>query len=150
MRTSTLAFIPSTNMEHPLRSMMTHSSRTSCQESGRVRSELIQQIYLITVGFFLFCFGLVFFCFFGVLFHFLFLAALCGIWDLRSRTRDGILAPCSGSMESQPLDHQGSLQCLLSRTSTSSQEDVTWTRFHAHLQSTKKNETQGLPWWSSG
>ena len=31
----------------------------------------------------------------------------CGLWDPSSPTRDQIQAPCSGSTESQPLDHQG-------------------------------------------
>ena len=39
---------------------------------------------------------------------FIFLAALQGLWDLSSPTRDGTQAPCSGSSESQPLDRQGS------------------------------------------
>ena len=37
-----------------------------------------------------------------------FLATLCGVWDLSSPTRGQTYAPCSGSLESQPLDHQGS------------------------------------------
>ena len=31
-----------------------------------------------------------------------------GTQDLSSLTRDGTYTPCSGSMESQPLDYQGS------------------------------------------
>ena len=38
----------------------------------------------------------------------LFLAALHGMWDLSSLTRDRTCAPCIGSAESQLLDHQGS------------------------------------------
>ena len=38
----------------------------------------------------------------------LFLAAPCSMWDLSSPTRDRTRVPCSGSAESQPLDHQGS------------------------------------------
>ena len=41
-------------------------------------------------------------------FFFFFLAMLCGMWDLSSPTRDRTLVPCNGSMESQPLDFQGS------------------------------------------
>ena len=37
-----------------------------------------------------------------------FLAALHGMWDLSSPTRDGTCTLCSGSTESQPLDLQGS------------------------------------------
>ena len=48
------------------------------------------------------------YCFFGKLFCFYFLAAPCSIWDLSSPTRDRTLTPCTGSAESQPLDHQGS------------------------------------------
>ena len=32
----------------------------------------------------------------------------CGLWDLVPPTRDQPQAPCFGSPESQPLDHQGS------------------------------------------
>ena len=72
--------------------MMTHSSRTSCQESGRVRSELIQQIYLITVGFF--CFALVWYFFVSLVFYFIFCFWLhCAAY--------GILGPEPG-MESSP------------------------------------------------
>ena len=39
-----------------------------------------------------------------------FLAALCGMWDPSSLTRDQTLAPCIGSTESQSLDRQGSPQ----------------------------------------
>ena len=35
---------------------------------------------------------------------------MCSLWDLSSRTRDQICATCSGRVESQPLDHQGSPQ----------------------------------------
>ena len=31
-----------------------------------------------------------------------------GMWDLSSLTRDQTSAPCSGSMDSLPVDHQGS------------------------------------------
>ena len=37
-----------------------------------------------------------------------FLAVPCGLRDLCSPTRDWTRAPCSGSVESQPLDRQGS------------------------------------------
>ena len=37
-----------------------------------------------------------------------FLATPHGMWDLSSPTRGQTHAPCTGSMESQPLDHQGS------------------------------------------
>ena len=37
----------------------------------------------------------------------LILTALHGMQNLNSLTRDGTRAPCSGSVESQPLDHQG-------------------------------------------
>ena len=37
-----------------------------------------------------------------------FLAMLHGMQDLSSPTRDQTHAPCIGSTESQPLDHQGS------------------------------------------
>ena len=53
---------------------------------------------------------------------FCFLTLLRGMQDLSSLTRDQTHAPCSGSVESQPLDHQGnpkasvwqggSVQCL--------------------------------------
>ena len=36
-----------------------------------------------------------------------FLATLCYLWDLSSLTRDQVHAPCTGNMESQPLDHKG-------------------------------------------
>ena len=39
---------------------------------------------------------------------FFFSAALHGVWDLSSPTRDQTRIPCIGSAESQPLDHQGS------------------------------------------
>ena len=39
---------------------------------------------------------------------FFFLAELHGIWNLSSLTRDQTHTPCSGSIESKPLDHQGS------------------------------------------
>ena len=38
-----------------------------------------------------------------------FLAAPCSVWDLSSPTRNQTQAPCTGSTESSPLDHQGSL-----------------------------------------
>ena len=41
-------------------------------------------------------------------FFFFFLAMLCGTWALSPPTRDRTLVPCNGSMESQPLDCQGS------------------------------------------
>ena len=37
------------------------------------------------------------------------LAIPLSLWDLSSPTRDWALATCVGGMESQPLDHQGSL-----------------------------------------
>ena len=37
----------------------------------------------------------------------------CSTWDLSSLTRDGIRAPCIGSMESYLLDHQGCPHALL-------------------------------------
>ena len=43
---------------------------------------------------------------------FFFFAVLHGVWDLSSLTRDGTCAPCSGSTESQPLDHQGRLGAI--------------------------------------
>ena len=43
---------------------------------------------------------------------FLFLATLCGTWDLNSLTRPRTRAPCSGSEESQPPDHPGILWCF--------------------------------------
>ena len=51
-----------------------------------------------------------------------FLAVPHGLRDLSSPTKDQTQAPCSGSMESQPLDHQGSpraeaLICIASRVS---------------------------------
>ena len=39
---------------------------------------------------------------------FFYLVTLYGTRDLRSPTRDRTHAPCTGSMESQPLEHQGS------------------------------------------
>ena len=39
------------------------------------------------------------------------LAMLCGMWELSSPTRDQTLAPCSGSLESEPPDHQR-IPCL--------------------------------------
>ena len=36
------------------------------------------------------------------------MVALCDMQDLSSLTRDQTQAPCIGSVESQPLDHQGS------------------------------------------
>ena len=44
----------------------------------------------------------------GHLHFFSFLVIPCGIWDLSSLTRDETHAPCIGSMESEPLGHQGS------------------------------------------
>ena len=41
------------------------------------------------------------------LYNFWSLLANILFWGLSSLSRDGILAPCSGSTESQPLDHQG-------------------------------------------
>lgn len=35
------------------------------------------------------------------------LAALYSMWDFSSLTKDRTHAPCSGSMESQPLERQG-------------------------------------------
>ena len=32
----------------------------------------------------------------------------CGMWDLSSPTRDLVCASCIGSLESKPLEHQGS------------------------------------------
>ena len=40
---------------------------------------------------------------------FLFSTVPRGMWNLSSLTRDGPYAPCSRSMESWPLDHQGNL-----------------------------------------
>ena len=42
-------------------------------------------------------------------FFFFFLATPFGRWDLGSLTRHQTRGPCSESMESKPLDHQGSL-----------------------------------------
>ena len=39
---------------------------------------------------------------------FFFLAVPCSMWDLSSTTRDRICTPCIGSVESWPLDLQGS------------------------------------------
>ena len=39
---------------------------------------------------------------------FFFLALTCNMQNLSSLTRDWTCAPCGGSVESQPLDHQGS------------------------------------------
>ena len=55
-------------------------------------------------GLFLFLFLFIFY----FLNFFYFLAAPPGMWDLSSLTRNGIRAPWSGSVESQPLDRQGS------------------------------------------
>ena len=38
---------------------------------------------------------------------FFFLATLHNTWDLSTQSRDQICVPCIGSMESEPLDHQG-------------------------------------------
>ena len=37
----------------------------------------------------------------------IFLATLQTTWDLCSQIRDQTRVPCNGSMESEPLDHQG-------------------------------------------
>ena len=50
---------------------------------------------------------LVIFCF-AWFYLFIFLAASHNMWDLRSLTRNQTPAPCSGSAESQPLDHERS------------------------------------------
>ena len=42
-----------------------------------------------------------------LIFYFYFLAMPCSTWDLVSPTRDWTWALCNGSVESQPLDHQG-------------------------------------------
>ena len=39
---------------------------------------------------------------------FVFLAKPRGLWDLSSPTRDQTYTPCSGTIQSNPLDHQGS------------------------------------------
>ena len=44
------------------------------------------------------------------LFNFFFLAAPHGMWDPSSPTRDLTRASCLGSVESYPVDHQGSPQ----------------------------------------
>ena len=44
----------------------------------------------------------------GCLFFVFSLAVPRGMWDLSSPTRDRTHTPCLGSVESQPLDHQGS------------------------------------------
>ena len=46
---------------------------------------------------------------FYFIFNFYFLATLCGMWDLSSLARDWTCAPCSGRVESLPLDCQGIL-----------------------------------------
>ena len=43
------------------------------------------------------------------------------MWDLSSPTRDGTCSPWVGSLESQPLDHQGSLNASLFDSSVSSE-----------------------------
>ena len=43
----------------------------------------------------------------NVLFVFIYLATLLGLWDLSSLTRDQTHAPSSESSELQPVDHQG-------------------------------------------
>ena len=45
---------------------------------------------------------------FNIFKYILFLATPRSMWDLSSPTRDQICALCVGSLESQPLDHQGS------------------------------------------
>ena len=45
--------------------------------------------------------------FLHLLTSFFLFAALQGMQDLSSLTRDQTCAPCSGSVESQPLNHQG-------------------------------------------
>ena len=50
------------------------------------------------------------------IYSFIYLAGLHSMQDLSSLTRDQTRSLCSGSMESQPLDHQGSvrrLDCML-------------------------------------
>ena len=44
---------------------------------------------------------------YDVFFGLFFLAVTCGTWDLGSPSKGRTCAPCSGSAESQPLDHQG-------------------------------------------
>ena len=50
------------------------------------------------------CFSFLFF----FSFFFWLCCGACGLWDLSSQTRDQTHIPCSGSLESQPLDWQGS------------------------------------------
>ena len=45
--------------------------------------------------------------FFVCLVGFFFLTTLHNTWDLSTQSRDQICVPCIGSMESEPLDHQG-------------------------------------------
>ena len=48
----------------------------------------------------------------------------CSIWDVVPPTRDRIWAPCIGSLESQPLDHQGNTRgVILSRQEVSVKGD---------------------------
>ena len=49
----------------------------------------------------------------------------CSIWDLGSLTRGRTQAPCLGSLESQPLDHERSPQ-KPSFTSSLGESDVLW------------------------
>ena len=44
----------------------------------------------------------------SLFYFFLLFGHACGMWDLSSPTGNRIQAPCIGSTESQPLDHQGS------------------------------------------
>lgn len=48
-----------------------------------------------------------------------FSAVPCRVRDLRSLTRDRTCTPCSGSAESQPLDHQGSPSMVSSELANS-------------------------------
>ena len=58
------------------------------------------------------------------------MAALCGVQDLSSLTRDGTQACYRGSWESGPLDHQGGPDDFLLKTKTSlvagAQEEGGW------------------------
>ena len=45
--------------------------------------------------------------------HTSFLAALSSMWDLSSLIKDQTHDPCSGSTETEPLDHQGILTIIL-------------------------------------
>ena len=58
------------------------------------------------------------------------------MWDLVPRPRIEPLAPCTGSAESCPLDHQGStsfLECLLSTLSWLSSTYPSWPWFHYYF-----------------